>query len=319
MEISQNIRELRKARQLTQEQLAEAMGVSGAAVSKWENGQCAPDLSLLTALADFFEVSVDRLLGHTLQADRLKSMLQELDALAERREAESVTALAEDILRCYPNSYEAVDGCAQAYYTMYSFGLERKIMERCIELTRRLFVLGQGEPEAKRLERINRLGNQYENLGDWEQALRCYTDGNVDHINDRHIAKCHLQKGQTDTALTMLSETILRGIFLLFTDAVALAKAWDESGSPEKSCAVITWAAEAIEPTGYGTVLCAVLYVLASSYWEQLGNMEQANAATQKAARISKAEHPDQPLPFLRPEKIPSIITDFDMDTLLSI
>ena len=38
MEISQNIRDLRRARGLTQEQLAAALGVSGAAVSKWETG-----------------------------------------------------------------------------------------------------------------------------------------------------------------------------------------------------------------------------------------------------------------------------------------
>lgn len=314
MEISHNIRELRKARSLTQEQLAEAMGVSGAAVSKWENGQCAPDLSLLTALADFFEVSVDRLLGHTLRANRLEAMLQELESLADRRESEAATALAEDILRCYPNSYEAVDGCAQAYYTLHSRGLDRKYMERCNELTHRLFVLAQGEPEAKRLERMYRLGNQYELLEDWEQALRCYTDSNVNRINDRHIAKCHLKMGQTEQALTMLSEAILDAIFTLFHDAATLANIWDERGEPEKACAATTWAADAIEATGYGAILRVILYTLSASYWKQTGHMEQAKAFAQKADEIAQScdETQAETLPFLQPKRSRPITTNFD-------
>ena len=41
------------------------MGVSIASVSKWENGQCAPELTVLMELADFFEVSMDTLVGHS--------------------------------------------------------------------------------------------------------------------------------------------------------------------------------------------------------------------------------------------------------------
>ena len=54
MELGNNIYNLRKQRGLKQEQLAEAMGVSVAAVSKWENGQSAPELTVLMELADFF-------------------------------------------------------------------------------------------------------------------------------------------------------------------------------------------------------------------------------------------------------------------------
>ncbi len=47
----EKIRELRLLKKMTQEQLAEAMNVSAAAVSKWENGQSVPDILVLTALA----------------------------------------------------------------------------------------------------------------------------------------------------------------------------------------------------------------------------------------------------------------------------
>lgn len=46
--LSENIKTLSRERNLRQEQLAEAMGVSTASVSKWETGQCAPELTVLT-------------------------------------------------------------------------------------------------------------------------------------------------------------------------------------------------------------------------------------------------------------------------------
>lgn len=62
MNIGNNISLLRKSRNLMQEELAAALGVSAQAVSKWENNSSCPDVSLLTDIADFFSVSVDELL-----------------------------------------------------------------------------------------------------------------------------------------------------------------------------------------------------------------------------------------------------------------
>lgn len=57
------LKELRKKRGLTQEQLAEYLGISSQAVSKWENNISYPDVSLLPVLANYFQVSTDELLG----------------------------------------------------------------------------------------------------------------------------------------------------------------------------------------------------------------------------------------------------------------
>lgn len=61
--IGQTIRELRKERGITQEVLADAMGVSIQTVSKWESGSGYPDILLLGPLAQYFHVSTDVLLG----------------------------------------------------------------------------------------------------------------------------------------------------------------------------------------------------------------------------------------------------------------
>ena len=55
----------RKGLGLTQDQLAERLGVSAQAVSKWENDQSCPDITTLPRLAEIFGVSIDALLGHT--------------------------------------------------------------------------------------------------------------------------------------------------------------------------------------------------------------------------------------------------------------
>ena len=63
--IANNIANLRKAKGITQEQLAQSVNVSVQAVSKWENGISIPDTLVLVRIADFFNVSVDYLLCGT--------------------------------------------------------------------------------------------------------------------------------------------------------------------------------------------------------------------------------------------------------------
>ena len=61
MELGKKIRQLRFKAGLTQEQLAEKMGVGGQAVSKWENAAAMPDITALPLLAEVFGVSIDDL------------------------------------------------------------------------------------------------------------------------------------------------------------------------------------------------------------------------------------------------------------------
>ncbi len=63
LNIGENIRKHRREANLTQEQLAEKLGVSFQAISRWENETTYPDMELLPAIAKFFGISVDQLLG----------------------------------------------------------------------------------------------------------------------------------------------------------------------------------------------------------------------------------------------------------------
>ena len=66
MRLAENIRSLRKERSLTQEQLAEVLGVTVGAVYKWEAKMSLPELPLIMEMADFFDTSVDVLLGYRM-------------------------------------------------------------------------------------------------------------------------------------------------------------------------------------------------------------------------------------------------------------
>lgn len=73
--LSERIGTLRKESKLTQEQLAKRLGVTSQAVSKWENEQSCPDVSLLPQLADIFRVSIDELFGRNLNPIDLRAGL----------------------------------------------------------------------------------------------------------------------------------------------------------------------------------------------------------------------------------------------------
>lgn len=64
MELADKILQFRKALGLSQEQLAEQIGVSRQSISKWETGQSAPELDKLVTLSKVFGISTDELLGN---------------------------------------------------------------------------------------------------------------------------------------------------------------------------------------------------------------------------------------------------------------
>lgn len=92
------LKTLRQKKGLTQEQLAELLGVSPQAVSKWETGSTYPDISLLPVIANYFGISIDALLSFdvTKKNEEIGAILGKADALmAAGKYAEAVCILRE--------------------------------------------------------------------------------------------------------------------------------------------------------------------------------------------------------------------------------
>ena len=83
LQLGNKIRALRRGQGRTQEALAEALGVTSQAVSRWESGGSYPDMELMPAIANYFGVTMDELFGY--QGDReqkVASLLEQVETLS---------------------------------------------------------------------------------------------------------------------------------------------------------------------------------------------------------------------------------------------
>ena len=115
MTIGANIKRLRTAKNLTQEQLSVAMNVTCAAVSKWERGETYPDITLLQPLAYFFGVTLDELMGYN--QGKIRAEIDEVIALYRKhwndKKGREIIVKA---YRDYPNDYWIM------HYYMWNIG-----------------------------------------------------------------------------------------------------------------------------------------------------------------------------------------------------
>ena len=88
------LRELRKEHELSQEQLAERFNVSSRSVSRWENGNTMPDISVMIELADFYDIDIRDLLRGERKSENMEEDLKEtLEMVADYTEAEKAKIL----------------------------------------------------------------------------------------------------------------------------------------------------------------------------------------------------------------------------------
>ncbi len=104
MGIGTQIRLLRKEKGISQDTLAQQLGVTYQAVSKWENGSTMPDITMLPVIARYFGVSVDYLLDYDLHNadEEIRSLCKKAFAVRGEQPAEAESILREG-LRRYPN------------------------------------------------------------------------------------------------------------------------------------------------------------------------------------------------------------------------
>ena len=76
------LKELRKERNVTQIQLAEALGVSKGTVAMWETGKREPNFDMINRLSDFFDRRIDYILGYSEDASSPRMTEEEMDFLA---------------------------------------------------------------------------------------------------------------------------------------------------------------------------------------------------------------------------------------------
>lgn len=109
------------------------LGVTVGAVYKWEARLSQPELSTIMELADFFDTSVDVLLGYELKDNRLRTTAARLKRYQSDKD-EVGLAEAEKALKKYPNSFEIVFNAAGLFSVFGTERGEKRLMRRALEL-----------------------------------------------------------------------------------------------------------------------------------------------------------------------------------------
>jgi len=101
---SENIKRLRREHDLTQEAIADFLGISFQAVSKWERGESYPDIEMLPEIAVYFGISVDELLGvnRAQNEQEILSIIEEYDNLTDSEAKHKIIIKA---IEKYPNDF----------------------------------------------------------------------------------------------------------------------------------------------------------------------------------------------------------------------
>ena len=182
LNIADNIVRLRHEKKITQEQLAEFIGVTKASVSKWETRQSMPDIMLLPQLAAFFDVTIDELIGYDAQLskEQIQKLYQEFTVEFASRPYEEVLAKTQTY--------------AKKYYSCYPF-----LIQICI-LWFNHYMLADGE--EKKAEMLFSISELCEHI-----KKDC---NDVKICNDVIVlqALVHLQLGQAQKVIDALEEAL---------------------------------------------------------------------------------------------------------------
>jgi transcriptional regulator with XRE-family HTH domain len=175
LQLGENLKKLRRGRDITQEELANALGTTPQSVSNWERGDCYPDMELVPRVAGYFDVTLDELFGmpnlrveeriaELVQRENGEILANDLDAW--KKSLDSWRELARE----YPNNNTVLAHLARA---LVGFGMTAEEYE------------ANGREAAEMLERV---------------LERC-TDGALRRVLEARLVRAYAQAGETVKAL----------------------------------------------------------------------------------------------------------------------
>lgn len=190
LSLPSNISKLRKEHSMTQEQLAEALGVTFASVSKWERGVATPELNLIAEMADLFGVSLDALVGFEVLNGGLADIEKRIHDLQLQKKYDEAIIEAEKALLRYPNDFKIVYRSGELYAVA---GIELnndKYLYRCIELFERsILLLSQNtDPKVSEVSIQNEIAQCYISLGKPQKGIELLKKYNISGVHNALIA-----------------------------------------------------------------------------------------------------------------------------------
>jgi transcriptional regulator with XRE-family HTH domain len=290
--LAENIRGYRKQRGLTQEQLAEALGVTVGAVHKWEAKLSTPELNLITEMADFFDVSVDALLGYRMKDNSMKAVTDRL-ACAISSEDPAGIAEAEKALKRFPHSFDIVYHSAVLYMIFGCKSRDPDLLDRAAGLMREALLLlprnaGQAIGETSLREYLSTI---LMISGQTDEAVELLKKHNTEGVyNDLIGMTLSLVCRKPEEAEPFLSGALLNSLGALLQTIIGKSFAYVQCGDAESAEHLLKWGLNMLDgvvhpgETGYPDQSRGYLYTLLSLVYLETGRDAEAREALERAA-----------------------------------
>ena len=268
--LSENIRSFRKERSLTQEQLSEALGVTPGAVYKWEAGLSVPELPVIVKLADFFDTSVDVLLGYKIRNNSMDAISDRLNTYIRNSDPAALPE-AEKALKKYPNSFMVVHGCAQVYNVFGSENHDPVYLRRALELYEQALLLIPQNTGSQVSEYTiyGEIGGIYTLMGEPEKGVEILKKHNTGGMFDESIGgTLALFMNRTEEAVPFLSNALLDCVIRLWGCVIGFGAVFSARKDYASVQEIARWGLEVLSGirnagrTGYTDKTAAVLTVL---------------------------------------------------------
>lgn len=292
--LAENIRAFRKDRSLTQEQLAEVLGVTPGAVYKWEAGLSIPDLALIMEMADFFDTSVDVLLGYVVKDNRLEATVKRLREYRRNKDLDGL-AEAEKALKKYPHSFQIVNASAALYRAFGYDSRNKALFQRALELLQQsLPLLPQNEdPQINEQTIYGRIAETYLGLGETDKAIELWKANNAGGQYSHDIGNALAQSDHIEEAVSFLSEALLKHVSELVAAINGYVNVYFSRGDHASLQAILSWGGQILlglrkedKPNYFDKACAALLAVLAGSQFLS-GQIDEARDTLIKAKDLA--------------------------------
>ena len=295
--IAENIRAYRKQRGLTQEQLAEVLGVTVGAVYKWESRSSLPELRLIMEMADFFDVSVDALLGYKMKDNQLNATVERLRQASRRRDYDTLSEAEKAIMK-YPHSFDVVLAAANLYYAFGAGTRKEPWLRRAIELLNnaRLLVSQCTDSRVSESWICGMIAEMYEMLGETDKALgllKAYNPGAI--FNDRIGIMLLSHGGDPEEANDYLEDGLLWEISRLMQIGIGYAMLFDVKNDNTSGMEMMRWIIPTLEglkktnEPDFITKMIVVFTVFLAVFQRKSGDRKGAEESLRKAKRLAVA------------------------------
>ena len=247
--LSENIRRYRKERKLTQEQFAEVLGVTAGAVHKWEAGLSVPELNLIMEMADFFDLSVDALLGYKQKDNRIASTIQRLNDYSRIMDPTALTEV-QKALQKYPNSFEIVYTCAYIYQIYGTKPGKMEYLRKALELFEqaRLLLVQNTNPQISEQTIYANMASLYIMTGDQEKGIDLLKRYNAGGLNNDTIGvSLALYLGRPEEAEPYLSNALLNATATLLNCVAGYLFVFLSRNNLESAEGILTWGKQTLD------------------------------------------------------------------------